>query len=130
MLHMKMMLKKLLLSSLLMLGLDIMYLGTTRDYYASVVKSIQGSPMTVRLFSAAITYLIMIFGLYYFILSKNRKPIDSFLFGLVIYGVYEFTTFAIFKNWTLFAVGLDTLWGGCLMALTTFLTQYIINMTN
>jgi len=127
---MKMMLKKLLLSSLLMLGLDIMYLGTTRDYYASVVKSIQGSPMTVRLFSAAITYLIMIFGLYYFILSKNRKPIDSFLFGLVIYGVYEFTTFAIFKNSTLFAVGLDTLWGGCLMALTTFLTQYIINMTN
>lgn len=130
MLHMKMMIKKLLLSSLLMLGLDIMYLGTTRDYYASVVKSIQGSPMTVRLFSAAITYLIMIFGLYYFILSKNRKPIDAFLFGLVIYGVYEFTTFAIFKNWTLFAVGLDTLWGGCLMVLTTFLTQYIINMTN
>lgn len=130
MIHMKDMLKKLLISSILMLGLDIMYLGTTRNYYASVVQSIQKSPMTVRLFSAALTYLIMIIGLYYFILSENRHPLEAFLFGIVIYGVYEFTTYAIFNNWTPFAVVLDTIWGGCLMAMTTFFTQYIISKLN
>ena len=130
MIHMKDMLKKLLISSILMLGLDIMYLGTTRNYYGSVVQSIQKSPMRVRLFSAALTYLIMIIGLYYFILSENRHPLEAFLFGIVIYGVYEFTTYAIFNNWTPFAVVLDTIWGGCLMAMTTFFTQYIISKLN
>ena len=42
--------------------------------------------------------------------------------GLVIYGVYETTNYAIFKNWTLSTVLLDTAWGAILLGLTTFLT--------
>ena len=47
---------------------------------------------------------------------------DAFLLGIVIYGVYESTNYAILKNWNIKAVALDTLWGGILFALTTKVT--------
>jgi uncharacterized membrane protein len=64
----------------------------------------------------------LIGGLFYFIL-KNKRPVqDAFLLGLVIYGVYETTTYALLKNWNFATVMVDTLWGGILLALTTYLT--------
>ena len=41
--------------------------------------------------------------------------------GILIYGVYETTNYALFKNWSIFTVILDTLWGGTLFALVTFI---------
>jgi len=41
----------------------------------------------------------------------------TFLFGACIYAVYEGTNYAIFQNWPLAMVLLDTLWGGVLFVL-------------
>jgi uncharacterized membrane protein len=48
---------------------------------------------------------------------------DAFIFGVVIYGVYETTNYALFNKWRMTAVILDTLWGGSLFALTTMILQ-------
>ena len=45
----------------------------------------------------------------------------AFLLGLVIYGVYEGTNYAIIDGWKPWAVALDTIWGGILFALTTWI---------
>jgi uncharacterized membrane protein len=58
---------------------------------------------------------------------KRRPILDAFLFGLVIYGVYETTNIATFKKWSPFVAILDTLWGGVLMAATTFITYKLSN---
>ena len=38
---------------------------------------------------------------------------------MVIYAVFELTNLALFKNWFMLSVIIDTLWGGILFALTT-----------
>jgi len=39
--------------------------------------------------------------------------------GIVIYAVFELTNLALFKNWHILSVLIDTLWGGILFGLTT-----------
>ena len=93
-------LKTLLLSSLIMLALDAVYLTSMGDFFNKLVKSIQGSKIKFNIYGAIICYVFLILGLNYFILERNKSPFESALFGLVIYGVYESTNYAIFKNGT------------------------------
>tara|TARA_B100000035_G_scaffold315367_1_gene335548 strand:- start:9528 stop:9890 length:363 start_codon:yes stop_codon:yes gene_type:complete len=102
--------------------IDAVYLTTTGNYYNKVVKSIQGSDIKMRALSAFFCYIFLTVGLYYFILRKKESVLSAFILGVVIYGVYETTNHAIFKNWDILAVFMDTIWGGILFALTTYLT--------
>jgi uncharacterized membrane protein len=63
-------------------------------------------------------------GINYFIIKPRRSVSDAFLLGIIIYGVYETTNLALFKNWSILTVIIDTLWGGILFATTT----YIVNL--
>ena len=112
---------RLLVSAIIFVCLDALYLNIFKNYYAKQVQTIQGSKMQVNYLAAIICYIFLIIGLNYFIIRPHRSVNDAFLFGIVIYGVYETTNWAIFKNWSLFSVILDTLWGGILFASTTFI---------
>jgi len=88
-------------------------------YFKRQVKAVQGSSLELNLVGAALCYVFIIFGLNYFII-KNRKSVkDAFLLGIVIYAIYELTSLALFKNWHVMSVLIDTLWGGILFGLTT-----------
>ena len=51
---------------------------------------------------------------------------DDILYdGPLIYGVFETTNAAIFKDWDLKSIIIDTTWGGILYALTTFIYNKI-----
>ncbi len=115
-------------AGVIMLLLDFVYLSSLSKTYSDQVAAIQRTVMNLKMEGAALCYLFLIFGLYYFILKDNKSPFDAFLLGLVIYGVYETTTYAIFKKWPLNLVIIDTLWGGTLFALTTLLTYEFVNL--
>lgn len=115
------MVKTILLAALIMLILDALYLNAIGNAYSQQVAKIQRTVMNVKIDGAAICYLFLIFGLYYFILKDKKSVFDAFLLGIVIYGVYDATTYAIFKKWSPSLAALDTLWGGVLFALTTML---------
>ena len=117
-------LKNLLISGGAMLGLDFIYLSTFGNFFNTLVQSIQGSPIKFNLTGAILCYIFLIFGLNYFIIDLKKSPADAFLLGLVIYGVYETTNYAILKKWSPKAVALDTLWGAILFATTTKITYY------
>jgi uncharacterized membrane protein len=87
------------------------------------VKSVQGSPLKMNFLAAIICYLFLVFGIYYFIIKPKRSVRDAFLLGVVIYSVFELTNLAIFKNWSILTVLLDTLWGGVLFGTTTYLIR-------
>jgi len=114
--------KDLVLVSVIMLALDSVYLRLTKGFYGNIVKSIQNSPLSLRYTPAAIVYAFLVMGLYLFVIKEKKDWRQAFLLGLVIYGVFEYTTYAIFSKWPLTAVIMDTLWGGILLALTTWLT--------
>ena len=118
---------KLLLSAFLFVLIDFFYLSSVSKYFNKQVSLIQGSPLKLEPYSTMLCYIFLVFGLYYFILRENRSVFDAFLFGLVIYMVYETTNKAIFKEWSWTTVLLDGAWGGILYASTTAATYYIYN---
>jgi uncharacterized membrane protein len=70
----------------------------------------------------------LITGLNYFIIKPRKSVTDAFLLGIVIYGVYETTNYALFSNWSIISVIIDTLWGGLLFATTAYVVEKIKNV--
>ena len=100
----------LLISAILFVCIDAIYLNLMKGYFNAQVKKVQGSPIELNFVGALITYIFLIYGLNYFIISKNKSVNDAFLLGIVIYGVYEFTNLSLLKNWHVLTTILDTLW--------------------
>lgn len=107
---------------------DYIYLSTLSSHFKDLVKKIQkGEDMEFRIQPAVVCYIFLIYGLYYFILKEKKNYKDAFILGIVIYGVFETTNAAIFKDWDLKSIIIDTIWGGILYALTTYIyNKYII----
>ena len=115
----------LLLSAIIFVSIDYIYLNLIKDYFARQVQAVQGSPLKLNYLGALLCYIFLIIGLNYFIIKPKRSVQDAFLFGLIIYAVFETTNLALFKNWSIFTVLIDSLWGGVLFALTTYLVRII-----
>jgi uncharacterized membrane protein len=119
--------KKIIISSLILLALDAIFIYLISSTFTSQIFDVQRSPLQVNILGAILCYGFLIFGLNYFILQKRRSIFEAFLLGIVIYGVYETTSLALLRKWRLSTVIIDTLWGGILFGLTTYLTYYAIS---
>ena len=122
----------IIVSSIVLVVVDFLYLSSTSKFFNNVVKNIQGKEIEFKMLGAVICYILLVLGLNYFVLldkklGKKEKIIRAIILGVVIYGVFESTNLAIFTNWTLNALLIDTIWGGILFGLTTFVTINIIN---
>jgi uncharacterized membrane protein len=111
----------MLVSAIVFIAVDSIWLNLMNKYFSKQIQSVQGSPIKFNFFGAALCYIFLIVGINYFIIKPNRSISDAFLLGLVIYGVYETTNYALFKNWSILTVIMDTLWGGVLFAVTTYI---------
>jgi len=116
----------LLISAIIFVSLDYVYLSSIKNYFLNQIKKVQGTPVSVNFLAVVICYIFLIIGINYFIIKPKRSVQDAFLLGLVIYGVYETTNWALLKNWSVITVIIDTLWGGTLFALTTYLTNMLV----
>ena len=113
----------MLVSAIIFISLDFIYLNLTKNYFSKQIQLVQGSLVKMNFLGAALCYIFLITGLNYFINKPNKPISDAFLLGLIIYGVYETTNYALFNKWSIYTVIMDTLWGAILFALTT----YIVN---
>ena len=114
----------MLLSAIIFTSVDFIYLNLFKNYFEKQIQRVQGSQTKFNFLGAVLCYIFLIVGINYFIIKPRKSVSEAFLLGIVIYGVYETTNYAIFKNWSLLTVIIDTLWGGILFAITT----YIINL--
>ena len=117
--------KKLLISAIVFVFIVSIYLNLIKDYFNNQIKLVQGTPIKMNLLATLLCYIFLIFGINYFIINPNRSIQDAFLLGVVIYGVFETTNMALFSKWSWLTVFMDTLWGGILFALTTFIIKLI-----
>ena len=115
----------ILLIVLIMVALDSVYLFLTKSLFGEMVAKIQRTAMQFRLEGAVVVYLLLAIGLYYFIVKPGLSAWEAGLLGLVIYGTFDFTNYAILKNYDLKIAIMDTVWGSLLFAITT-LVLYII----
>ena len=111
--------KAFIIIGIIVLALDLTYLYVFKDFMLPILYKVQKAEVKVNMKSALVCYIILVSGLYYFIIKKNAPPKDAFLLGMLINGVYETTNYAFFKDWSPLLVIIDTLWGGILLSTTT-----------
>ena len=116
-----------LVSAIVLVTLDYFYLKLIKNYFTNQITTIQGSPLKMNYLASILCYIFLITGINYFIIKPKRSIQDAFLLGLIIYGVYETTNMALFTKWSWITVIIDTLWGGVLFGLTTFIVSLINN---
>jgi len=131
--------KYLIITGILMV-LDVAWIAMNVSAYSSVILNVQKSPVRLRTDYAIIAYLFILFSVIYVAIpfttqsikkgdsirsiSIETKLLKSFMYGgavgFSIYGIYNFTSLAIYKDLDSTMGIIDTLWGTALYTITTF----------
>jgi uncharacterized membrane protein len=106
---------------LIVLLLDGIFLYLIKNLFSEQIYKVQNSNLEINYYGAIIAYLFIILIIYWFIIKDNKNIKDAFILGLSTYAIYEYTNYALFKKWNFKTTLIDTLWGGTLFALTTYL---------
>jgi uncharacterized membrane protein len=111
--------KRVVISTVILLLLDFIYLSYNRHEMEMQVVNIQRVVMQLKMVPTVLCYLLLIVGLNFFILNRHRPIHEAVLLGIVIYGVFDTTNLAMFKKYKWNLALMDALWGGALFGLTT-----------
>jgi uncharacterized membrane protein len=119
-----------LLKTILILPIiDFGYLTLISSYFKEQIKAVQGTESNFRIIPTILCYIALVALLYIFIINTNEtkeiKILKAFILGLCVYAVYEMTNYALLDKWDVKTVIIDTLWGGVLFAISTFLITSI-----
>ena len=116
--------KDIIILSVLIILIDSIYLSLVgKPLFGAMIKNIQGTDLKMNIPSAVVTYIFIILGMYYFIISPNKTPMDAFILGICIYAVFDFTNMTLFQNYDLKTAIIDTLGGGILFYIVTSIFQ-------
>ena len=115
-----------LLTAIILVVLDSIYLNIIKNYFMNQIKIVQGTPIKINFLAVILCYVFLVFGLNYFIIRQHKSVTDAFLLGLTIYAVYEMTSMALLKNWSWVTVIMDTTWGATLFGLTTMIVYKFV----
>lgn len=92
----------------------------------------EGTDIKVRMFPAFLSY-VCIYGLYVITVLKNAHNqkavtffLNSFICGVLVYGTYDFTCLALFKNFNYKIALIDTIWGGILYTFVSVFVFFVL----
>lgn len=103
-----------ILCILLLIDIPVITYFNSEMYFSMFKKINNNQDMIIdktKIISGIIAYLLLAFGLYYFIVNKNLTKNDAFILGIIIYGVYNTTNYFTINNYLIDVAIKDTLWG-------------------
>jgi uncharacterized membrane protein len=120
-----------------LLSLDAIYLLIVSTFYKRSIKRIQnGLDMKVDIVAAVACYIFMIVGLVFIVFTqlsrygslRSLSIVNKLKYavrfggivGLVVYGVFNTTNLAIFRNYSKALAIIDMFWGTIVYTLATF----------
>ena len=123
---------------LVIIFLDIAWISLNFSTYSKSILKIQKASLNLRYEHAIIAYILILFSVLYVAIpftSQNikngnnntveNKLLQSFLYGgavgFSIFGIYNFTSLAIYKDLDFSIAITDTIWGTTLYTLSTFI---------
>ena len=93
-------------------------MGRFYDRSLGIIARRAGESLSPRIFPSVLVWMLIALGVLLFVLPKIESKgltIEGFLwgalFGLVLYGVYDLTNYAILDRWSLSMTVLDIIWG-------------------
>jgi uncharacterized membrane protein len=123
------MLKAAAVSAATMLILDALWLTFRKSYHESLLKSVQGSPVSLRIIPALLVYILVPLAVVYFAVDPSKSLKESLvkggLFGFSSYALYDLTNLATLKGWTTEMAVIDTTWGTLLCAASAAAAYYV-----
>jgi len=102
-----------------------------KDMYKNLFASINNGEIVDSsniIIGAIVAYLLLAYGLYIFAI-KNKSIFNGALFGLVVYGVYNFTNLAVIAKYGLTQSIIDTVWGTILCSMITYIVLLYLDYT-
>ena len=113
-----------LIALFVLLGGDAIWFFLTKKYYSNVIKSIQGgSTPYYRLRFGLIAWILLCSAIAVQQPKKDKQAIVyGALVGLVVYGIFNSTNMAIFKQWTGTIGAIDTAWGVTICLFSAWVT--------
>lgn len=94
----------------------------------------ENGTMAPHLSAGIIVYLIMTLGILAFVLPKADSYTHVFLWGallgVLMYGTYDFTNYAILSRWPLWLALSDVLWGGFLIGVVSVFALFCHRLLN
>ena len=127
---------KLVSLALIMLIVDIVWLGYISNYftdYNQTINKVQKSPLKPRYLGGFIAYILMFIGFLVFVYPNVKDSINPLkdslyyggLYGLTVYGIYNGTNYFTFEDWDKKTVLVDSLWGATLYTSIAFISNKI-----
>jgi uncharacterized membrane protein len=113
------------------LAIDFFWLGIVMSKFykdeLGVLARISNGALTPVMWAAGIVYVLIPLGIVLFALPRvSAEHVVSsalfwgFLYGIVLYGVYDMTNYALVSKWSLRMSIVDILWGGTINAVMTY----------
>jgi uncharacterized membrane protein len=109
---------------------DLVWLGLLmQGFYSKELGPLarrSGERISVNIPAAVLVYVLIPLGIVLFVLPQLRAQPTTFsalcwgaAFGLVVYGVYDLTNYAILAGWSLRMTVVDLVWGCVLCGLAS-----------
>jgi uncharacterized membrane protein len=91
--------------------MDLAWIKKSYKLYNDSVNKIQNEDIQLRFMPSIIAYTLLIINVLFVLLPHTTNILHFSISGLVIYGVYNATTYAILKDYPLKVAIIDTTWG-------------------
>lgn len=130
-------LKLFILSMIIFFMLDMLWIGYfAKDIYFKhygLWLRLDNGQLQPVWWAILIVYALFALGTLFLVLPLAQSmPINALLYGalmgFVIYGIYDFTCLAIFKDWPKAMAFVDWAWGTLLCAASACITAYLSRM--
>lgn len=119
-----------------MILVDSIYLSTIgKTLFQDMIQTIQHQSLSLNIYGIIGSYTCLIVLLYVFIFktvtskgintNKNKLLWKAFLLGFCVYGVFDFTNLALFKNYNIWYGLIDMIWGGTLFVIVSWFYLWI-----
>lgn len=113
-----------------LVSLDLLWIGFVasglyRNQIGHLLNIVNGR-MVVNVPAALATWAVIVTGVQLFVISRFSEEgslallmLWGALFGLIVYGVYDLTNYAVIKDWPLGVTVVDMAWGMILCSTTS-----------
>ena len=113
------------------LAIDYLWLGVVMSKFykneLGVLARVSNGSLTPVMWAAVIVYILIPLGVVLFALPRvSQENVASsalfwgFLYGIVLYGVYDMTNYSLVSKWSLRMSIVDILWGGAINSVVTY----------
>jgi uncharacterized membrane protein len=120
----------------LFLVIDYLWLGVIMSkFYKTELGSlarVQGDALAPVIWAAAVVYVLIPLGIVLFVLPRVSPDhliasalMWGFIYGIVLYGVYDMTNYSLVSSWSLRMSLVDILWGGSINAVASCLAALL-----